>query len=265
MMSSKGNHNVESLFETNTVVTDDNYNTVCAGDSWMAYVPCRMDKHKYNASMADPYFMKYKGQTWGYYAPTEKIVRAIIAHEGTDSYRFKAWFWTYEQNQAMGLDPFENYKGDGAQEKLDALGTNPGKDFHSGAGAYFSCENAGIWNRKLMIPAEDMVHDSFQRDRANRRYMRYAEVLLLYAEACAQLGETGGEGLDALNQVAARAGAPTYTTLSMADVKQEKWFEMWMEGCRFVDLVRWGDASTELANHWKTVPVFYGYKFENGA
>lgn len=54
-------------------------------------------------------------------------------------------------------------------------------------------------------------------------------------------------GLAALNKVAERAGAPTYSSLTMENVKKEKWFEMAWEGTRFVDLVRWGDAATELA------------------
>ena len=55
------------------------------------------------------------------------------------------------------------------------------------------------------------------------------------------------DGLKYLNMVADRAGAPTYDKLTMDNVKQEKWFEMAWEGCRFPDLVRWGDAATELA------------------
>ncbi|MBP5719616.1 MAG: RagB/SusD family nutrient uptake outer membrane protein, partial [Bacteroidales bacterium] len=49
------------------------------------------------------------------------------------------------------------------------------------------------------------------------------------------------------NMVAQRAGAPTYSSLTMDNVKKEKWFEMAWEGCRFWDLVRWGDAEKELA------------------
>jgi hypothetical protein len=47
--------------------------------------------------------------------------------------------------------------------------------------------------------------------------------------------------------VAERAGAPTYSTLTMDNVKQEKWFELAWEGTRFLDLVRWGDAPKALA------------------
>jgi hypothetical protein len=60
------------------------------------------------------------------------------------------------------------------------------------------------------------------------------------------------DGLKYLNMVAERAGAPTYSSLTMDNVKKEKWFEMAWEGCRFVDLVRWGDAAKELAFRSKT-------------
>ena len=63
-----------------------------------------------------------------------------------------------------------------------------------------------------------------------------------------------GDGLKYLNMVAERAGAPTYSALTMENVKQEKWFELCWEGIRFLDLVRWGDAAKELAfkSHDKT-------------
>ena len=84
--------------------------------------------------------------------------------------------------------------------------------------------------------------------------MRYAEVLLLFAEACAVAGDDGS-GLAALNKVQARAGAPL-TSLTLQNVKDEKRFELYLEGCRFVDLVRWGDAATALAGHYENVPEF---------
>ena len=40
-------------------------------------------------------------------------------------------------------------------------------------------------------------------------------------------------GLSALNKVAERAGAPTYSSLTMENVKKEKWFEMAWEGTGF--------------------------------
>ncbi len=43
----------------------------------------------------------------------------------------------------------------------------------------------------------------------------------------------------------------------MDDVKLERRLELSMEGVRFQDLKRWGDASTVLANKGKKLPTFY--------
>ena len=260
-IGSENNHNCESLYETNTVSDGTNYEEVCAKDQWAAYCVPRTSTFGYNGT--NTYLHGYLGQTWGYYGPTEKIVKAFLENEGMNSNRFKAFFLTYPQVIELGCKPFEESKTDAIQKTIEAFGSTPSKSVHSGIGKYYTCEHTGIWNKKLMIPAEDILNNNYQRDKADRHYMRYAEALLLYAEACAQLGETSGDGLKALNQIAERAGAPTYSTLNMANVKHEKMLEMWMEGCRYFDLVRWGDAPTELANHWNYVPTFYGYQYDH--
>ena len=56
--------------------------------------------------------------------------------------------------------------------------------------------------------------------------------------------------------VAERAGAPTYSACTLDNVKKEKRFELYMEGYRFLDLVRWGDAATVLKDQGKEVPSF---------
>ncbi|HCZ21934.1 MAG TPA: RagB/SusD family nutrient uptake outer membrane protein, partial [Rikenellaceae bacterium] len=45
--------------------------------------------------------------------------------------------------------------------------------------------------------------------------------------------------------------------LTKDEVKNEKRFELYLEGSRFFDLVRWGDAATVLANNGKSVPTAY--------
>lgn len=87
----------------------------------------------------------------------------------------------------------------------------------------------------------------------NTAYMRYAEVLLNYAEAVAQGGSAGAmSGLEALNIVRRRAGLEDAPALDMNNetygVKAERRAELFAEGHRFIDLVRWGDAPTVLAD-----------------
>lgn len=78
--------------------------------------------------------------------------------------------------------------------------------------------------------------------------MRYAEVLLMYAEASAMAGS--GDGVNKLNAVRARANLPV-TTLSQANVWKERRTELAMEADRFLDLVRQGRAGVVLRAHGK--------------
>jgi hypothetical protein len=90
--------------------------------------------------------------------------------------------------------------------------------------------------------------------------MRYAEVLLLFAEACKQSASSETQGLAALNQVRVRAGLATLGSYTIQDLKDEKRAELAYEGERYLDLVRWGDAPAKLANRGFTSYTFYGYK-----
>lgn len=104
----------------------------------------------------------------------------------------------------------------------------------------------------------------------NLCYMRYAEVLLNYAEAVAMGGTSGAvSGLKALNMVRKRAGLADAPSLNMDNsdygVKAERRAELFFEGIRFIDLVRWGDAAKVLADCGKYVPQFYGYQNGNNS
>lgn len=69
--------------------------------------------------------------------------------------------------------------------------------------------------------------------------MRYAEVLLNYAECCIRTGDAG-TALTYINKIQTRAGSKTISTEATLDVlKKEKSFELWFEGCRFQDILRW--------------------------
>jgi starch-binding outer membrane protein, SusD/RagB family len=82
----------------------------------------------------------------------------------------------------------------------------------------------------------------------NIRLMRYAEVLLMYAEAAAMIAN--GDGAVKLNQVRSRANLPA-TTLTQANVWKERRTELAMEQDRFFDLVRQGRAGIVLRAHGK--------------
>jgi hypothetical protein len=78
----------------------------------------------------------------------------------------------------------------------------------------------------------------------NIRLIRYAEVLLINAEAAVRLGQSG---LASLQKVRARAGLTT-TSATLNTIWEERRLELAMEGDRFFDLVRTGRAAAELSN-----------------
>ena len=77
-------------------------------------------------------------------------------------------------------------------------------------------------------------------NQSNSKCARYAEALLLYAEACIGSSDAA-KGKEALNQIQRRAEVPE-TELTLANVQEEKQYELWFESCRFHDVVRWGIA-----------------------
>lgn len=90
--------------------------------------------------------------------------------------------------------------------------------------------------------------------------MRYAEVLLMYAEACLMTGDNA-TAKDIINQIQQRAGSQTVSeVVDMEVLKKEKKLEMWMEGCRWPDMVRWGDFDG-VKDAGKKVTVLYDKVF----
>ncbi|MBR1502268.1 MAG: RagB/SusD family nutrient uptake outer membrane protein [Prevotella sp.] len=123
----------------------------------------------------------------------------------------------------------------------------------------------------------------------NRIVFRYADVLLMRAEAQAQLGQTA-EAIQLVNQVRDRAiGMMTNSIVSgypnkygvryavsrysgsynkdetMKIVKMERRLELAMESERFFDLVRWGDAASVINKFYtdesRTMSFLSGSKF----
>lgn len=83
--------------------------------------------------------------------------------------------------------------------------------------------------------------------------MRYAEILLSYAEACIELGGADlQKGLDALNMVRNRAGLPDRVTTDQAQarawVQRERSIEMFAELPHWYDIRRWMTVSTILTD-----------------
>ena len=107
------------------------------------------------------------------------------------------------------------------------------------------------WNGKAYtLPAERQQYAENKNHWENIKFFRYADILLIAAEAANELGQIS-TATNYLNMVRSRAGLPGTTASNqgtMRDaIKHERRIEFAMEAERFYDLVRWVDANTVLA------------------
>jgi len=119
---------------------------------------------------------------------------------------------------------------------------------------------------------EYLIKGSYWASPMNRIVFRYADVLLMRAEAYAQLGNSE-QAINLVNQIRQRAAGSTQMIGSYQNtygvkmyvtpykgayskeetvkiVKMERRLEMAMESERFFDLVRWGDAANVLNKYY---------------
>lgn len=165
---------------------------------------------------------------WGFNLPTSKLADAFDAAGDTD--RKAATLMTEAELIAAG----------GGVDQ----GAAPG-------GAVWDYE--GSIRTKYATKAEDTSPGGVRELNysTNFRLFRYAEVLLLAAEAYNRDGRDAEARIE-LNKIRNRAGlADVDPSLSGTDlfdaIVDEKFLELAHEGQRFWDLVRWGRAATELS------------------
>jgi tetratricopeptide (TPR) repeat protein len=93
--------------------------------------------------------------------------------------------------------------------------------------------------RKFLVPTS--ISASYDNSPMNFPVLRYADVLLMYAEALNESGRTA-EAVTPLNRVRERAGLDNISGLSQADFREavlnERRMELAFEGQRWFDLIR---------------------------
>ena len=183
--------------------------------------------------------LKYKGDaatvlatgTYGFLNPRQSLYDAFVAWEGADGYRLNKSVMTYQQLVDYGVSI-------------------------SGSNAVYGNEGFFFWKNQSF--KDDCVQDMsfFQAGQyIDLKIMRYAEVLLMAAEANLQAGKSD-KALEYINQIRTRAQETPLTSVTLDDIKTEKRLELCCECIRYQDLVRWGDAKTAMGNQGKEVPAF---------
>lgn len=170
--------------------------------------------------------------TYGFLNPRKAAYDAFVATEGENGYRLRATMRTYESlNSEYGLT------------------VTPGERLVGHEGIF-------LWKNRAL--KEDCIIDQswFQgMQYINLRVMRYAEVLLLAAEAHIKGGDAS-KALAYVNKIRERAQLAPLASVDMAALKNEKRLEMFNECVRYIDLVRWGDAPQVLGHQGEKVAAF---------
>ena len=189
---------------------------------------------------------------WGACGVPESFVNEFIANDGTDSYRFKGSIINIEDiiyNTVYGDPEIDDLTLEEKKVNKDKLGIKA----------------QGLYGQSFYLPLKPVAKSTDLRNPGNNvrlnnfTLMRYAEVLLLYAEACVQNGEPE-KAFPYVQELQQRANSQTVISsaseLTMEVVEREKKLELWLEGCRWPDMVRWGHTDG-VVNAGTAVPVLY--------
>lgn len=214
---------------------------------------------------------------WGSIGIPEWYGDAFEANDG-DSYRRKATIINVED--AFFLT--EEARSEGLKYNNETLNAMTPEQLSQSNQVGIKEPDQGFYGNSFWLPFKHLARATDMTDGGgshggnlrlnNIIVMRYAEVLLNYAEACIKTGDQA-TALEILNKIQERAGsAHKSTEATMKELQNEKLWEMWFEGCRFQDILRWdragdpapsGDmnAKARLAQAGSAVPHLYDSKF----
>ncbi len=214
----------ENILEWNAVTDYSNFlNNI---NLYFIYNGFRGDFYDWGVSAE---YSDISNSAYGFYNPTASLYNAFVSEEGIDGFRLNQTIKTYAQLKDIGITILA------------------GKVLHG---------HEGYWNWKnRFLNSDFIIYGLFPV--VNFRFMRYSEVLLLAAEAQLMNGD-GTKAEEYLNEVRERAQLSAKSGITIADVKLEKRLELFNEGCRWMDLVRWGDAADVLNDKGKTIIGFDG-------
>ena len=182
-------------------------------------------------------------QGWGGLAVEETFANEFAANDGP-SYRRKATMVSYDE---FVTDPIIGWATDATLTTKAQKLADPKRGITNADGLYGQC---GYLQKKNIVSPLDRSANWYRFN--NYIIERYADVLLMYAECCAQTNDA--DGLQYLQAIQNRAGSATVSTsLTLASVKKERNYELWMEESRWADMKRWGELD-KIKNAGKHIP-----------
>ena len=208
----------------------------------------------------------YNGRVggWGSIGLPEWYGVAFQENDG-DSYRRKATLINIEEAVYLG----EEARAIGFKYDDESLNKMTPEQLKTSNKVGISNIDQGLYGQSFWLPLKHICRGTDMTDGGgshgnnlrlnNIIVMRYAEVLLNYAECCLQTGDAAS-AKTYVNMIQERAGSKTVSaSVDMEVLKREKSFELWFEGCRFQDILRWNDAEgkARLAKAGSAVPHLF--------
>jgi starch-binding outer membrane protein, SusD/RagB family len=143
------------------------------------------------------------------------------------------------------------YEGGDIRKNLTIY--KPGQTLWDGAVVGSPASNPRYNYKAYVSQSQEVNYDDWWSGK-NIRVLRYADILLIKAEAANELGQTA-VAQASLNLVRNRAGLANTTAATQTDLRTAIWkerrVELAMEHDRFFDLVRQGRAGTVMRAHGK--------------
>lgn len=197
-------------------------------------------------------------QGWGECNPSQKFVDVLLANDGMESARRKAWIKTYDE--VLYEMPYTTDGDNPVMGKTAFKESDKERGINRASGLY---GHVGYFMWKVNVQKRDLTGGT-KRDQ-NLRIFRYPEVIFMFAECALQTGQDKAMALKLINDIQNRAESKTVWSdadFTLENLKTEKMIEMWLEGCRYQDLIRWGDTD-ELMENGKYFPNFRDKLFDD--
>jgi hypothetical protein len=196
---------------------------------------------------------------WGGGSINQDFAHKMLANDG-DSYRRKATFLT--SDEFFYDEKLCGWKSDATCKTRAEKEFDPERGITKSAGSF---SRSDVMEVKMMMHPNDA--DLAVGDNCNNSNLciaRLGEAYLMYAEACLQSGNSS-EALKYVNKIQQRAGSKTISSsVDLQTIQDEKQYELWFEGCRWFDIVRWGIAKQCYDKVLDNIPLQWDEYFQSG-